>query len=278
MEMEQPRRRSARQRAKARQERLRLLNPFPARPVYTGPMSGKSVIAIIGPSHGGSTMVGAMLASSPEWKRHPHLGEFHAFYLDRKKPLRCSQGEFPCPIWQDLPKDKVSPHMQFMELHGLDRVIDSSKRPDWFDRIPPDVAVRVVYVWRDPESVRRSYHNRFPSFEAELKYVTQIQNMDRDLKWLASRGEGFVAVSVESLLRAPQEGLEKLCKALEVDYFPGKEEFWRFEHHHIGGARRVRDAFSNPETARLVPPSSDQESAIQTQLKDLLRQQAQVMV
>ncbi len=282
--MEQDKPRKARPGAKAAGAKKRAAKPWPgpsaaaqARPAYAGPMSGKSVIAIIGPDHGGSTMVAAMLASSPEWKRHPHLGEFHALYLPKPIPLRCSQDELPCPIWKDFPTDNASPHLQFMELHGVDRVIDSSKRPDWFERIPPNVSTRVVYVWRDPESIRHSYHTRFTGLQAELKYVAQIKKMQRDLQWLDARGEKFVAVSLESLLRAPQQGMEKLCRALELDYFPGKEEFWRFEHHHLGGARRVKEAFRHPESARLIPPSGE-ESSIQAELKDVIRRQAGIMV
>lgn len=241
----------------------------------------KTVIAVVGPDHGGSTMLGAMLASHAQWRKHPHLGEFHALFNPAARVAatrRCVQNELPCPIWRDFPTDSRTPHHEFMARYGVDRLLDSSKNPAWFDAIPKDVELRVVYVWRDPESIRRSFRHRFSPLEAEVKYATQVTKIQSDLDWLARRKKAFVGVSLESLLRAPADKLRQLCEPLDLEYFPGKEEFWRFEHHHLAGARRVRDAFSDPAAARLLPPSSDAESPIQAELKALVTRHAAVVI
>jgi hypothetical protein len=41
--------------------------------------------------------------------------------------------------------------------------------------------------------------------------------------------------------------LERICKSLEVPYFPGKERFWEGESHHLFGASSVRIHFAARE-------------------------------
>jgi hypothetical protein len=58
--------REAERRRKLQATKRRMARGAQERQAYTGPMSGKTVIAVIGPYHGGSTLLGAMLASHPQ--------------------------------------------------------------------------------------------------------------------------------------------------------------------------------------------------------------------
>lgn len=239
----------------------------------------RRIIGILGPDHGGSTMLGAMIGSSRTWAAHPHVGEFHAFATDipAAKQRKCAFGDAPCAVWAGFDKSHPKPHHHFMDLHGCSTLVDSSKNTTWFDAVPADIAMDFVYVWRDPAAIHHSYQKRFAPWEAELRYARQIVSVQSDLRWLKKREATFVAVSLESLLRKPAEGLRKLCEELRLDYFPGKEEFWNFEHHHFAGARSVKQALRDPAEASLRPPSAE-ESPLQVEMKAMLRARARLLI
>lgn len=224
-------------------------------------------------------MLGAMLASSRDWAAHPHVGEFHAFAtnITAAKQRKCSCGGAPCAVWARIDKAHPRPHHHFMDLHGCTTLVDSSKNTRWFGRVPRDIEMDFVYVWRDPAAIHHSYQKRFPAWEAELRYSRQIVSVHSDLAWLKKRDASFIAVSLESLLRNPADGLRKLCEELRLEYFPGKEEFWNFEHHHFAGARSVKQALRAPAEARLLPPSAE-ESSLQAEMRAMLKASARLLI
>lgn len=230
------------------------------------------IIAILGPDHGGSTMLGAMLGSHKQWNAHPHLGEFHAFFLDVPVANKrfCAMGHQPCDKWKMFDKSTSTPHSHFMDTHGCDRVVDSSKNIRWFNKIPKNIKASYVYVWRDPSGIRNSYNKRFSAFEAERRYAKQILRMKEDLNWMDAHKRQVVSVSFESLLMNPNSVLREICEAIEMEYFEGKEFFWNFEHHHIGGAKSVKQALRNPESAEIMKPVNYVESDIQIEFKRMI--------
>jgi hypothetical protein len=236
------------------------------------------VIAILGPDHGGSTMVGAMLASSQNWNTHPHLGEFHALFSE--KPIasarNCAAGHKPCLKWESFDKQDARYHQQFIEMHQCDSVIDSSKYISWFSAVPRDVKMTYIYVWRDPVKIRESYKKRFSIIEAEAKYSKQFLRLKDDLNWIERKHKNkkIISLSLESLLNDPANNLKKLCEAVDIEYFSGKEEFWKFEHHHLAGATSVRQAILHPETATIVHAKQEEKSDLKIEIERMLSERA----
>jgi len=51
----------------------------------------------------------------------------------------------------------------------------------------------------------------------------------------------FVSVFFDELVQNPIEKIQRLCDSIDMSYFPGKEEFWGKEHHHLFGSRGTRN-------------------------------------
>lgn len=205
------------------------------------------VIAICGPNHSGTTMLGAILGSSKNWADNPHLGEVHAYYrkqsriYNSKKCIVCREG---CEKWEGINVKHKRPYRNLSNVFETEVFVDSSKTIGWFRQHQEYLEVQYVFIWKDLVSLRQSLCDRqarlkWTNAQLEARYSSQLRNLIHQVGALAEMPGGFVGLSLESLLADPSSMTRRLCDILDLEYFEGKEKFWNFEHHHVGGASSV---------------------------------------
>uniref|UniRef100_A0A7C4LNH4 Sulfotransferase family protein n=1 Tax=Schlesneria paludicola TaxID=360056 RepID=A0A7C4LNH4_9PLAN len=199
-----------------------------------------TVINVCGPSFSGTTMLELMLANSPTgfccgevafWYRPLHGGH---------RRIDCSCGAAPCPVWPRLLQ--VSPHRLHAEIlrtQGVELATDSSKRLSWtidVNRWAGRGQFRVVNcaIWKQPAAYVHSHWKRGAPLDTALRrYVRYYQR-------LLETGLPLITVNYEQLVQNPAECLHAVCLAAGIDYFPGKEAFWRRTQHQLYGNQGTR--------------------------------------
>jgi|GEM_PF-6221076 len=201
--------------------------------------SVKKYICIHGPNHGGTTLLGAMLASSHNWADHPHVGEAHAFFTDNHTMFgrnNCGGGDDNCNKWNILNPKAPNPFNHMFRNFETNTIIDSSKTEEWYARVPAAYDIRHILIWRCPRQLKNSYRKRLDITESELRYA---EDMARLSYFCKNYQKKFIAVSLEYLTANPDHALERICDYTDVEPFTGKYKFWNFDHHHFGGAKMV---------------------------------------
>lgn len=240
-------------------------------------MSERQVVFILGLGHSGGTLLGNVLDVHP---RVLHVGEILA-PLSAGHPFRCYYcGEKPCPIWGDvLPEEFVRRCytdflrqrqrrwrivMPVMEAIGLfygpgtlyERVfsrlpetgviIDKSMDTDWakWNSQSSRFESRYLLLVRDMRGVVASWFRKYPKRSASEWVRIHRKTLESVIEFYdrldASRK---MIVRYEDLVIEPEKTLAGLCQFLNISYTPDFLEYSRFEHHIIGGNRKV--AFQN---------------------------------
>lgn len=199
-----------------------------------------TVVHVLGTGHSGSTVLDLMLGSGPDTFS---AGEVHAWFWPTRQHhfrIRCSCGRNPCPVWRQLSSVSArSFHAEVARMLGVNAVIDSSKNLRWvlmshtWARVS-GLRVRNVAIWKSPEALAFSLWKRGINHRRWRRMFVSYFSRLRQL------GLPLIAVRQEVLARSPAEVLGRLCSTVGIPYFPGKERFWEYEHHHVFGSLRVR--------------------------------------
>lgn len=199
----------------------------------------KKVIYVCGTARSGSTLLDLMLGNAPDAFS---LGEVFAWFRPFRThhfQINCSCSSPNCP-WHRL---KHFPETEFYERSfkflGVNTLIDSSKNIPWIIDGNIHNARRLiitynVLLYKDPLSHYYSFWKRgYTIREARKAYISYY-------KRFFDSGLPYIAVNYNRLVASPASTLEKLCHALDLDYFPGKERFWEKQHHQIFGSLGTR--------------------------------------
>ena len=244
------------------------------------------VIAICGPNHGGTTLLGAMLGSSKNWADSPHIGEAYSYFTTGSdhygKPHDCVYCDESCRMWAKVDPSAKKPHRHMAEVFGSSVLVDSSKITRWLEINDRKIDVSYVYIWKDIRSLHASFMSRkkrrnWDEAQVEKLFARELSNnLIRTLGILSDKPQGFVALSLESLLLEPGSILKKLCDALDMEYFEGKENFWNFEHHQFHGARSVSRIQMGKDKSEFRPPRAVSESY--QDIENLVRNAARIYI
>ena len=153
--------------------------------------------------------------------------------------IRCSCNNAVCPVWskiKDLREGEF--HRKAFDMLGVNQIIDSSKELAWvFDSnrwASGKVRVFNLLIWKDPVDLAYSYFKRgHDIWRWRDGFVTYHAR-------LFKLGLPFATVNYRELAEAPGAKLKDVCKAIGVEYFAGKENFWEKEHHQLFGSLGVR--------------------------------------
>jgi hypothetical protein len=187
----------------------------------------KKIIQVYSAAYSGSTMLELMIGNAPDAFV---TGEVWALYnLDRRIMCSCGDGD-RCPVWSVMRgfKDwRLYPKLA--EFYPEVNVFtDSSKMRNWF-RMQRKVNrgafdTKMVAVFKHPWSYlysvwkRKDKQNIWAWYTA---YREVLSNMRVD-----------AVVEYEKLAADPSGTLRKICEAVGVEYFDGKELFWNREREH----------------------------------------------
>lgn len=230
-----------------------------------------TLINICGCARSGSTLLDVTLGNAPNAFS---LGEVYAWFRPYRRhhyKIDCSCGQDPCPIWQKIKGfPEKSFHYQTFETLGVDFLIDSSKNLVWVmdnNQWAKRYRYRVInlLIWKDPVNLMYSHWKRGEASNAWRKdflgYYAKFFRTNLP----------FLSISYTKLAADPCGYLEKICTALDMAYFPGKERFWEKTHHYLFGSGGVRQQLQqgtyHPIHDEICPPEFLQ--AEQRELQEL---------
>lgn len=216
----------------------------------------KKLVFIWSPAWSGSTMLDAMIGSGEDAFA---CGEIYALWgiVDRgwgrqrgipAKKIFCSHGEYKCSILIDIQNagSKRVYDCIFSKFKQVNVISDSSKTSSWFK---PQLKwqkgkyeIYNILIYKHPMNWIYSQYKRllakplnpYPSF---LHYLKNFLSLEPQL-------ENVLIVSFEKLIQNPAEMLKKICEQIGIRYFAGKEKFWNFNHHMVGGGIMVAHSIS----------------------------------
>ncbi len=127
-------------------------------------------------------------------------------------------------------------------------LIDSSKYPYWVSgRLTGrefrngSVQPYLLHVVRDGRAVLNSYLRARPEWSVEKIATEWLTNLKQSQQiFNAFPTERKMQVRYESLATQPEETMEKVCQCLGVSFEPSMLEYWKGDHHYIGGSLSTR--------------------------------------
>ncbi len=199
----------------------------------------KRVIFVGGTEFSGSTFFHMILANDPAGFA---IGEAHNF-LRPLQPhhfdMRCSCGQQPCHLWQEI-KNIGDGHLyQFLfdRFPEIEYIVDSSKNPYWIKDQTANlrrqgIDPQNILMWKTPFEFAHSYHKRGNVAAWETSW-TSYHRIYRTFfaNWQAIRYWEFVN---------KRDSLKAVCAYLSIPYYQGKEKYWEKAHHVIGGNPSAR--------------------------------------
>ena len=221
-----------------------------------------SVVAVLGISFSGSTLLNIMLDSFPGVYGG---GELH--YLVRQEEYRptCTHCGDHCSVWTAETLRKISKqnfYSSIADLMGVDIIVDTGKSPVWFIEsmtYPSDREIRFIPVLLVKHPIRHiasilinngfakdsltpdHAKTRGADAERESVFNTIIENRiipeyNSMFSFLRDRFNGHaVLVQYEQLIQDTPNALSPLLSALDVNYTDSCRNCYRHIHHQIGG-------------------------------------------
>lgn len=217
----------------------------------------RKVIYVLGANWSGTTLLGSVLGATRTGGpyRYFHVGELHALFKAGKGTERAASS----PIWADFIRADVTPdlmHRIASSAHA-EVIIDSSKILNWVDLFKDDlekrnVEVRYVVAFRPFDDVVRSGLRRGKSLDHCVRSLSRYE------KYLRVLDPGLTTiVDVSKFTSEPTESTIALCAATGVEYFDGKELYWKYPADHLYGASTQRRHYEDPESAGYYGKSTE---------------------
>lgn len=202
------------------------------------------VIFIASTGFSGSTMLDLMLSNS---SKGFSCGEIYAYFnpwRDHHFNPVCGCGNLSCALWARLKNNYHAERIYqglFNEFPNLEFVVDSSKDPTWIkDQLIHTTANGLhpipILLWKDPIDYAYSCWKRGKDRNWQIRWVNYY-------KILFSITDQWYSVRYRDLAKFPAQTLESLCNVIDIEYFPGKELFWKKIHHNLFGSNTVKFQF-----------------------------------
>lgn len=208
----------------------------------------KRTIGIVCNFYAGSTALGAILGA--------HSGIFNAGELtalwNKNDPTRipgkrcsiCRVAGVPCHFWDTVDPDKieVAPglHDSVREILGQRIILDSSKRPDWFENFSPGPEWVLIHLVKSPLELAASYKMR--NEKARLtpeKAAALWVKINRDAISLVNgskdRGAAAVCISYRNFATDYRKVIPLLMQELGLEVEEAQYRYFEISQHFIGG-------------------------------------------
>lgn len=204
------------------------------------------VCLIAGAGHSGSTLLGMILGShsrvfyAGEAAKARYIGNSKT--AERKRVCKlCGEG---CVVWGHFNEGVTDPteriYERIAERSGKGIIVDSTKNLPWtLDRISDmnaaNVPVVLVLLLRDGRAVVNSRLRKYPdrnAGEVIAKWKAQITGAQK----LYDEFRGTrLKIRYEDLATDSDSVVRPIFDALGLQMEPGLTEFYRFDHHPLGG-------------------------------------------
>lgn len=224
-------------------------------------------IGLVGLNYCGSTVINNLLGGLPGCLG---AGETH-WILDsannkRENVDRCNECvELDCPVFSEKLLNKLKDEdvllsgswwKTIQEITGSKFVVSSDKRPRIYNKLGlPD---KLIFVLKDPRAhivsryarslgvmERRKYNDGSWAIgisEEELEYELRywLNQTEIHISWALQSGKPMTAVSLESLIKSPENYLAKIAAWAGVEFDPLAINFWENDLHYIGGNHSIK--------------------------------------
>ena len=199
-----------------------------------------TLVHVYGTDRSGSTMLDLILGNAPDAFS---CGEVAAWFRPFRRhhfQIECACGQNPCPVWKKIKDVHESVfHTSVARELKMNYVIDSSKDICWLIDAQKWAAVGglrtvILLIWKDPVSLAYSYWKRGREISSWRRSFIKCYGRVMQL------GLPFISIKYDDLMEDPPHSVEKLCNALEISYFEGKERFWEGKYHYLFGSSGVR--------------------------------------
>ncbi|MCD6168536.1 MAG: hypothetical protein J7J33_04435 [Caldisericia bacterium] len=231
----------------------------------------KIVIMIGGTGRSGSTMLDLMLGNA---NNAFSCGELYGLFRPQKRSelsLRCNCNNPECSIWHVIKyygEANVYKAL-FEKIPDLKFIIDSSKSLAWVrDQIKYNknsfIELKHILIWKEPLNFAHSRWKR-----GALKgWRKSWANYHRGYFTIVPF---FRSIKLEDLTSSPSYKLKSLCKYLQMEYFPGKECYWKKKHHIIFGSKTAIDLLYKNGEKRIYQYTRNGEfQGIESRLKEII--------
>lgn len=196
------------------------------------------MVFILSENRSGSTWLSYVLGTHEETA---HLGEyFRPFLIKGHVVCRlCEARGLPqCEVFHGIEDVEFSQAFEFaFERTGAHTLIDASKSLEWLDRFrnSDSFAVKAIHLIRDPRGWIASERRRTPGMSNQALFERWLNHFYITSKHLTDAGIPFVYANYDLLCLDPERELGKLSKFLNVQHDQSSLEYWRKEHHGLGG-------------------------------------------
>lgn len=219
-------------------------------------------MVICGAGHSGSTLLGLILGSHPSCV---YVGEAKKVqFFDRDNaPIRkrvCKLCGSDCPVWSGFRWDQDRGlYEQISNATGTSCVVDSTKSIPWINaRLnelkDPNNEAMLVFLVRDGRAVINSRLRKYPEKDPDLLIRDWLNKIEKTYDLLKNHSGKQIIVRYEELATNPEKVVREICHAGQIEYHPEMLEFYRHEHHPLGGNNGTqflvaRAQFNDPDQA-----------------------------
>ena len=185
-------------------------------------------------------MIDLMLGHSPDAFSCGEVVALFRPWRTHHFKISCSCGSSPCDIWEKLKGSPESSfHRNVLQKLKLDYVVDSSKNLCWLIdsnmwALQQGLTVINLLVWKKPQSIAHSHWKRKKNIQQWKSIFTKYYSR------FLQTNLPFISLCYNDFVKDPSTSLKTLCEIIGMPYFPGKELFWKKQHHYLYGSAGVR--------------------------------------
>ncbi len=203
----------------------------------------QGLIAIVGPSYSGSTLLNALLGSHPLVAGGGELSDFAVPDADLHKCAFCGDA---CPIWTaEVVQQVANENIYDVTARAFGRpfVCDSSKGVDWFKKILPmqsHIPQANILLVKHPlrhvsSHVQKARHFDLPQYATFDDYRNVLLHFHDVYATVRKSLKIHLVVKYEDLVANPRAAVSRIL-ALHGLRYAAEINFWQAHpHHHIGG-------------------------------------------
>lgn len=227
----------------------------------------KKIVFITGTGHCGSTLLDLLLSSHSEIFGVGELASLYKneAYFRGEMPLSNVNG-FNDKYWT---KENIQQLSKFSESSGFLRnflikskllthpkvalykflffltkknvIVDSSKNIKWIEesitalKNSREFELYLIYITRDGRAVINSYYRKYPERTIEgitRKWIERVTKINKSYKKIGVQKK---QLRYEDLSQGPAAVIKEICRFIGIEYEESMVQYWRHEHHHIGG-------------------------------------------
>ena len=232
-------------------------------------MNKKKVIFVAGAQYSGTTLLDAVIANDDHGFSCGEVKTYFYPYRPHHYDPDCGCANPECAIWPEIKKrGKKNIYLSIFErFPEVDFIVESSKEVLWIasqieNLKKQNIETQNILIWKTPEEISHSFNKRDRINDWEKSWINYYRLYFTLIeKWASIKYADFVK---------SEDCLEKICKYLDISYYPEKKEFWNREHHTLFGNTSTKiHMYGNDKTAfekaqrELLSDANDSEDKIE---------------